>query len=156
MEVQTDKLKVVKEYESASRGFGHMLYPTEFVSPLESKSSKSPVPGSPGPNMTYVNLVLHSFSHRLSGWPKKSPNFIFTTKMVFPKSLNCMNSGSEFCLKTQKREHGLGRRDVLQRLCQCTPNTVKLLDPKGPILFAFDPQTRGVIGRKQDTPQRGG
>ena len=34
-------------------------------------------------------------AHRLSGWPKKSPNFIFTTKMVFPKSLKFMNSGSE-------------------------------------------------------------
>ena len=34
-------------------------------------------------------------SHWLSGWPKKSPNFIFTTKLVFPKSLKFMNSGSE-------------------------------------------------------------
>ena len=31
--------------------------------------------------------------HWLSGWPKKSPNFICTTKMVFPKSLKFMNSG---------------------------------------------------------------
>ena len=33
--------------------------------------------------------------HWLSGWPKKSSNFIITTKMVFPKSLKFMNSGSE-------------------------------------------------------------
>ena len=36
-----------------------------------------------------------SDSHFLSGWPNKSPNFLFTTKMVFPKSLKFMNSGSE-------------------------------------------------------------
>ena len=43
-------------------------------------------------------LVLeegHSIAHLLSGWPKKSLNFIFTTKLVFPKSLKFMNSGSE-------------------------------------------------------------
>ena len=34
-------------------------------------------------------------THLLSGWPKKSPNFLFTTKMVFPKSLKFMKSGSE-------------------------------------------------------------
>ena len=34
-------------------------------------------------------------THFLSGWPKKSPNFLFTTTMVFPKSLKLMNSGSE-------------------------------------------------------------
>ena len=34
-------------------------------------------------------------SHWLSRWPKKSPNLIFTTKTVFPKSLEFMNSGSE-------------------------------------------------------------
>ena len=47
-------------------------------------------------------FLLHLFmvgtapfaSHLLSGWPKKS-NFIFTTKIVFPKSLKSMNSGSE-------------------------------------------------------------
>ena len=33
--------------------------------------------------------------HLLSGWPKKSQNFIFATKMVFPKSLKFLNSGSE-------------------------------------------------------------
>ena len=33
--------------------------------------------------------------HLLSGWPKKSSNFIFTTKMIFPKRLKFMNSGSE-------------------------------------------------------------
>ena len=33
--------------------------------------------------------------HWLSGWPKKRKNLIFTTKMVFPKSLKLMNSGSE-------------------------------------------------------------
>ena len=31
----------------------------------------------------------------LSGFPEKSPNFLFTTKIVFPKSLKFMNSGSE-------------------------------------------------------------
>ena len=36
-----------------------------------------------------VGLVL------LSGWPTKSSNFIFTTKLVFPKSLKFMNSGSD-------------------------------------------------------------
>ena len=35
-----------------------------------------------------------AFAHWLR-WPKKSPNFIFSTKMVFPKSLKFMNSGSE-------------------------------------------------------------
>ena len=34
-------------------------------------------------------------THWLSGWPKRSPNFIFTTQMVFPKSLKFMNSGTE-------------------------------------------------------------
>ena len=34
-------------------------------------------------------------THWLSGWPKKSPNFRLTTKMVFPKSLKFMNSGSQ-------------------------------------------------------------
>ena len=34
-------------------------------------------------------------SHLLSGWPKKSSNFRFTTKMVFPKSLKFMDSESE-------------------------------------------------------------
>ena len=41
-------------------------------------------------------ILLLTFTHLLSGWPKKSSNFIFTTKMVFPKSLKFMNSGSEF------------------------------------------------------------
>ena len=34
----------------------------------------------------------------LSGWPRKSSNFIYTTKLVFPKSLKFMNSGSEIPL----------------------------------------------------------
>ena len=38
---------------------------------------------------------LFTVSHLLSGWPIKSYNFILTTKMVFPKSLKFMNSGSE-------------------------------------------------------------
>ena len=39
---------------------------------------------------------LHDpLTHWLSGWPKKSPNFFFTTKVVFPKSLKFMNSGNE-------------------------------------------------------------
>ena len=33
--------------------------------------------------------------HLPSGWPQTNPNFIFTTKMVFPKSFKFMNSGSE-------------------------------------------------------------
>ena len=35
--------------------------------------------------------------HLLSGWPKikSKPNYRFTTKMVFPKRLKFMNSGSE-------------------------------------------------------------
>ena len=35
-------------------------------------------------------------SHLLSGWPKKSPSVLFTTKMVFPESLKSINSGSEY------------------------------------------------------------
>ena len=34
-------------------------------------------------------------THWLSGRPEKSPSCIFTTNMVFPKSLKFMNSGSE-------------------------------------------------------------
>ena len=34
-------------------------------------------------------------THWLSGWPKKGPNFLFTTKIVFQKSLQFINSGSE-------------------------------------------------------------
>ena len=30
------------------------------------------------------------------GWPTKSLNFLFPTKMVFPKSLKFMSSGSEY------------------------------------------------------------
>ena len=42
-------------------------------------------------------------AHLLSGWPKKkSPNFIFTSKMVFPKCLKFMNSGSE-CVECKVR-----------------------------------------------------
>ena len=40
-------------------------------------------------------LLMGTTTHWLSGWPKKSPNFIFATKMVIPKSLKFMNSGSE-------------------------------------------------------------
>ena len=36
------------------------------------------------------------WTHWLSGWPKTNPNSTFTTKMVFPKSLKFMNSGSEW------------------------------------------------------------
>ena len=43
-------------------------------------------------------------AHWLSGWPKKSPNFVFTTKMVFPKSLKFMNSGSQ--IATGRTSHG--------------------------------------------------
>ena len=35
-----------------------------------------------------------SKAHLPSGWPQNSPNFIFTTTMVFPNSLKFMNSGS--------------------------------------------------------------
>ena len=44
-----------------------------------------------------VQLLAARFprAHWLSGWPKKSPNFMFTTKTVFPESLKFMNSGSE-------------------------------------------------------------
>ena len=41
------------------------------------------------------SFYVPSISHWLSGWPKKSPNFAFTTKMVFPKSLKFVNSGSK-------------------------------------------------------------
>ena len=58
--------------------------------------------GDPGPGLNDRTLAMvHDPSgawcspHLLSGWPKKSPNFIFATKMVFPKSLKFMNSGSE-------------------------------------------------------------
>ena len=36
-------------------------------------------------------------SHLLSGIATKSPNFLFTTKMIFPKSSTSRNSGSESC-----------------------------------------------------------
>ena len=35
-----------------------------------------------------------SISHWLR-WPQKSPNFLFATKMVFPKSVEFMNSGTQ-------------------------------------------------------------
>ena len=44
---------------------------------------------------TTAAVKSSSETHWLSGWPKKSPNFIFTTKMVFPKSLKFMSSGSQ-------------------------------------------------------------
>ena len=60
---------------------------------------------SPKPSLVSLGLPLDAgFSetalicidtHWLSGWPKKSPNFVFTTEMVFPKSLKFMNSGSQ-------------------------------------------------------------
>ena len=43
----------------------------------------------------------------LSGWPKKSSTFKFTTKTV-PKSLKCMNSGSEID-QLQALNQGSGR-----------------------------------------------
>ena len=45
------------------------------------------------PSAMYVYL----FISLAEGMAKKSPNFIFATKMVFPKSLKFMNSGSELC-----------------------------------------------------------
>ena len=42
-------------------------------------------------------------AHWLSGWPKNSSNFTFTTKIVFPKSLKFMNSGSENGLTSTSR-----------------------------------------------------
>ena len=44
---------------------------------------------------TSSNIYIY-ITHCLSGWPKKNLNFKFTTKMVFPKSLKFMNSGSEY------------------------------------------------------------
>ena len=64
------------EYGDASRE----SFPTR-ISHFQGPNSSS---HGPGPT-----------SHWLSGWPQKSPNFIFTTKMIFPKSLKFMNSGSE-------------------------------------------------------------
>ena len=49
------------------------------------------------PSMASVFLLVPPYPNRLSGWPRKSSNFIFTTKMVFPKSLKFMNSGSDRC-----------------------------------------------------------
>ena len=46
----------------------------------------------------------HLLAHCLSGWPKKGLNFKFTTKMVFPKSLKFMNSGSELAVPSAKNE----------------------------------------------------
>ena len=55
--------------------------------------------GSSKPDVRFLRLGVCLLSlgstHLLSGWPKKSPNFTFATKMVFPKSLKFMNSGSE-------------------------------------------------------------
>ena len=45
-------------------------------------------------------------THRLSGWPEKSSNFIVTTKMVFPKSLKFLNSGSERGGELSKPQRG--------------------------------------------------
>ena len=51
-------------------------------------------------------LYCKRAGHLLSGWPKKSSNFIFITKMVFPKSLKFMNSGSEDGPWTEKLLRG--------------------------------------------------
>ena len=52
------------------------------------------------PGIFLANLLPRlCLTHLLSGWPKNSSNFIFTTKMVFPKSLKIMNSGSELITK---------------------------------------------------------
>ena len=45
----------------------------------------------------FIRVKQPCYTHWLSGWPKKSPNFFCTTKMVqTPKSLKFMNSGSEY------------------------------------------------------------
>ena len=42
-------------------------------------------------------VIIYMIS--LAEWmAQKSPNFIFTTKMVFPTSLKFMNSGSEYMI----------------------------------------------------------
>ena len=55
----------------------------------------TPIAGAQGVPWVWECTVSGLPTHWLSGWPKKSPNFVFTTKMVFPKSLKFMNSGSE-------------------------------------------------------------
>ena len=54
-------------------------------------------------------------SHRLSGWSKKSQNFIFTTKMVFPESLKFMNSESEKLAKSLPNGNGVRKAMDIQR-----------------------------------------
>ena len=53
------------------------------------------VPYQPSSNRDGRTWLMTPITHLPSGWPKKSPNFIFTTKMVFTKSLKSRNSGSE-------------------------------------------------------------
>ena len=57
-----------------------------------------------GPARRKPNKATECLSHLLSGWPKKSSNFIFTTKVVFPKKfIKFMNSGSELFGPARKR-----------------------------------------------------
>ena len=56
----------------------------------------------------YKGVGLTITTHLLSGWPKKSPNFIFATKMVFPKSLKFMNSGSETIVRPSRAAYSNG------------------------------------------------
>ena len=59
------------------------MYPLQKPGvPIPNRQSKPPTPG----------YLTHHFP---SGLAKQSLNFEFTTKMVFPKSLKSMNSGSE-------------------------------------------------------------
>ena len=52
---------------------------------------------------------LGDVTQLLSGWPQKSSSFIFTTKMIFPKTLKFMNSGSQ-CTDVQWRRSGISWR----------------------------------------------
>ena len=65
-----------------------------------SSGGKSWVEGEPIRKNKGYQTPHRIVAHWLSGWPKKSPNFIFATKMVIPKSLKFMNSGSEVGRKT--------------------------------------------------------
>ena len=95
-----------------------------------------------------VHLKLHVFvTHLLSGWPKKSSNFIFTTKMVFPKSLKFMNSGSEV-IKTSKPTVGISW--PLAVLLAPTPLRLRASFRAGPSLTV--PQNSG--SRATSRPER--
>ena len=59
-----------------------------------------------GWSFSVPSLVVST--HLLSGWPKKSSNFIFTTQLVFPKSLKFMNSGSESKGNPRETRHFVG------------------------------------------------